>query len=88
MSKASIWCAKEQREVLPTYFNNYLIHESKNLIKHYLQRVRGQSAPTISRVLNALKNRIGDTPNAGSACIELKNFQQLESEVNPRVLRA
>ena len=42
--------------------------------------MQGQKAPTIARVLNALKNRIGDFPNAKSARIEFKNFQYLESK--------
>ena len=43
-------------------------------------KMQGQPDPTITRVLNALNNRIGDFPNARSARTEFKNLQQLESE--------
>ena len=46
---------------------------------HYFQQVQGQPARTIERLLNVLNNRIGDFPNARSACTEFKNLQS-ESE--------
>ena len=82
MSNANNWDDQRQREVLPTCLNSYALDEYYNHPNHYFQQVQGQPAPTIAKVLNALTNRIGDFPNARSARTDLKNLQQLDSEIN------
>ena len=87
MSNANKWDDQRQREDLPKCLNSYALDEDYHLPNHYFQQVRGQPAPTIARVLNALNNRIGDFPNARSGRTKFKNLQQLESQPTQELSR-
>ena len=87
VSNANNWDCQRQREVLATCLNSYVLDEYYHLLNHYFQQVQGQSTPTISRVLNAINNRMRNFLDARSALAEWKK-SAIGIRVYPRVLKA